>query len=276
MKKIFLLLVILFTIKGSQAQITLDYVVDSVSTGDQFYWTDIGNNDIKYVKLNFTNNSFSLYNLNMTPYMLNIPIPYTGSNTLANGFTVMYVTKSLFDCDSTNIEYAYSNPIDPTKPFFIYRTNGTLLFQEDSANGPYCYGCYGGSVTIQPISNTPIGTKLYLQKQDSHSQPELLIYSLCGQLPTDVFDFSQNNHSYVSIFPNPTSKELNFEIHPPNNQDEYQLVIYDNSLKEQTRKSCSNQVRVTLDISSLASGSYLYSFVGKNRVYQTGKFIISK
>src|SRR5207248_10993663 len=45
-------------------------------------------------------------------------------------YEVAYITKSLFDCDTTTLEYVLENGIYPAN-FYIYRTNGTLLFQRE-------------------------------------------------------------------------------------------------------------------------------------------------
>jgi Secretion system C-terminal sorting domain len=269
------LTVFLCQISATKAQITLQHTIDSAYTANWFYWTDIGNNDYKYVSLNAYANSFSVLNMDMTPYMTNIQIPPTG-DSIMKGFTVIYVTKTLFDCDSTNIEYVYENPYDGFKhPFRVYRTDGTLLLQVDSANGPYCFGCYGGAVGIRTISNTSDGTKLFIQRYPNQIG-QLLIYNLCGTLPVTVYDFSENP-SFVKIFPNPTSGELNFEINPPNNQEEFELVIMDSNAKEASRKNVALiHNKYSMDVSNMSSGTYFYSLASKNKIYQSGKLVLTK
>src|SRR5436190_11228076 len=119
MKKLFLVLLLLLATL-SKAQINLEHVY-SVAPGRMFYFTDLGNNNYKYFLIDFYNNYFSLYNLDHTPYMLNI----TPGVPLDSGvFTIAYITTTLFDCDSTNIEYAMTTA-DGTivKPFYVFRTN---------------------------------------------------------------------------------------------------------------------------------------------------------
>jgi hypothetical protein len=255
----------------SNAQITLQFTLDSIMIGDQFYCTDIGNNDFKYVLLNSNTNSFMLYNMDMTPY-LNVPIPNT-IDSIKNGFIVTYITKSLFDCDSTTIEYVYEEPYNGLHSFYIYRTDGTLLFIADSARAPYAFGPGGGSHDFRPIINTSDGAKLFLM---FNNVTNLRIYSLCGYLPTNIYDFTANKQ-FVKIYPNPATMELNFEITPPNNQDNFQIVIFDSNAKEQKLENISiKQTKFTLNVSNISSGTYFYSLVSKYKVYQTGKFIITK
>ena len=95
----------LFFVLGNiicKAQITLEQTY-SVPPGKTFYFTDLGNNNFKYFLIDYYNNYFSLYNLDHSPFMLNI-VP--GINLDSGKFTIGYITTSLFDCDSTNIEYA--------------------------------------------------------------------------------------------------------------------------------------------------------------------------
>lgn len=276
MKKILLCSALLVFFFNAKAQITLEHLLDSTGV-PYFYYTDLGSNDYKYVFLNRTLNSFSLYNLDMSPYLLNINIPFT-SDSLSQGFGVIYITKSLFDCDSTNIEYVYENPYDIKHKFRVLRTDGTLLFQIDSANGPYYLGggIYGGSNDFKPIVNTASGTKLFLQKYGSNQVPQILVYSLCGSLPANIFDFS-NNMDQVKIFPNPTNIELNFEVNLPNNVDVFQISVFDNTSKEHMKKSFELiNGRCTIDVRDFSDGVYFYSLSSKNKVYRTGKFTIIK
>ncbi len=266
--------ILLLNMTSIKSQIILEHTLDSVTTGGQFYCTDLGNNDFKYVFLDSAINGFHLYNMDMTPYMT-VHVPVAGNMVI--DYTAIYITKTLFDCDSTNIEYVYEAPYDNNKAFYVIRTDGTILLQVDSANGPYCFGCYGGAIDIKPIIKSSDGTKLFVQKRNTQYGTGLLIYALCGTPPEGIYDFSEHNKSFVKIFPNPTNNELNFEIIPPNNQEEFQLVIYDVDAREQKRQSLAlSQNKYSLDVSNLSSGTYFYSLVSKRKNYQSGKFIIAK
>src|ERR1017187_4905280 len=116
MKKIIFVALIAFAI-NTKAQITLQFTLDSVAINNQFYCTDLGNNDFKYVLVDTFINGFHLYNMNMTPYLtVNIPTTY---GKIASGYLPIYITKTLFDCDSTNIEYVYEDQLNALKtPFY--------------------------------------------------------------------------------------------------------------------------------------------------------------
>ena len=275
MNKIFLISLLCFSLilQGARvsAQIILEHTIDSTGF-PYFYVTDIGTNEDKYVFLNKQSNSFSLYNLDMSPYLIDINIPSTDS--ISQGFGVIYITKTLFDCDTNNIEYVYENPYDVYHKFRIFRTDGTLLLEVDSANGPWGIGgLLGGSIFTKPIINTSQGTKLFLQKFDINSIPQILIYNLCGTLSATIFEFREN-HSYVRLFPNPSSTSLNIEISPPNNLEEFQFIIIDTNSIE--RHSGLAKRNFSIDINSFESGTYYYSYFTKDHIYQTGKFVILK
>lgn len=277
-KLIFIASALMFNTTIMKAQITLDYSNDSVTFAGDFYCTDIGNNDFKYVLIDYKANSFSLYNMDMTPFMTDIFIPPI-ADSIAQGYTVIYVTKTLFDCDSTNIEYVYERPYGGGNkdPFRVFRTDGTLLFQVDSAVAPFADGFYGGSLVIRPVINTSAGAKLFLSKYNAQWGSGIQIYSLCGELPLGMYDFSDNNKMFVKIFPNPADNELNFEIMPPNNLDEFEILIYDGNATERKKINASRmQNRFSLDLSDFSSGAYFFSLISNNKVYQTGKFILTK
>ena len=275
MKKILLSSILFLFFFKSNSQITLEHNLDSVTFGGQFYCTDIGNNEFKYVFLDTNINGFHLYNMDMSPFMTNIIIPSTDS-VIKDGFTVIYVTRTLFDCDSSNIEYVFERPFGSnTVPFSVFRTDGTLLLQVDSARGPYCFGCYGGSTDIRPIQNTSDGAKLYLDKKNIQFGSGVLIYSVCGVLSVDIYDFSDNK-SFVKIFPNPISGILNFQIVPPNNVEEFQLIVFDSNSNKIKSEKITIDTNYSLDLSHFNNGTYFYSLASKQRAYQTGKFILIK
>lgn len=274
MKNIWKYLFLLFS-ASSSAQITLDNTVTSITAiGQDFYTVQISSTETKYLFEDSVTNTFSLYNMDFTPFVINIAVPEPFANWT---FQVLYVTRSLFDCDTTNIEYVYESSSDHSKTFYIMRTDGTELFHLDSANGPFCAGgCLSFSDVIRPIRNTSAGTKLFLQKFNA-GQVTVFIYSLCGSLPEDVFDMMLQNKSYVTVFPNPSSATLTFNINPPDNLNEYELVIIDNNSKEVKREKVNSSNNIySINMRNYSSGTYYYSLCSKNKSYQSGKFILTK
>lgn len=259
----------------TKAQITLDYVNDTIAFGE-FYCINISESESKYFLANWNANTFSIYNMDMTPFIADVALP--SGDSLKDGFRVMYVTKTLFDCDSTNIEYVYSRPFGNLASFRIFRTDGTLIFHEDSARGPYSFGGgTGGSIDIRPIRNTSDGTKLFLDILKP-SGKGIKIYALCGNLPLKYNDQYHINVNYegrdFQLFPNPTSHLLTFEWTPLSNIVDLELLIYNVEGREVLRKAIKNSNKFILDLGHLAPGTYLYKLVPNTQANYSGRFVI--
>ncbi len=258
-------------------QITLDTTLMPLNGwGFDMYPVQISATESKYLFSDSVNNTFSLYNMDFTPFLLNIAVPEPFATWT---FQVLYVTRTLFDCDSTNIEFVYEATLGGTgnNPFYIMRTDGTQLFKRDSAYGAYCLGgCLGLTDILRPIRNTSSGAKLFLHIPGGNGQLTS-IYSLCGTLHVDGFDFSEVNQSVVKLFPNPTTGSLTFQISAPDNVNEYELVIVDNNAKELRREKINlRNDKYVIDVSNFSSGIYYYSLCTKNKAYQSGKFVLNK
>ena len=179
------------------AQITFEhsYAISVTGQGEEFFLTNLGNNNYKYVIYDYTNSRFSLYNLNHTPYLINIQIPFSVVDTITNSYYRLgYISSTLFDCDSTNIEYAImlNTPRPTMHPnFAVYRVDGTLLFSKDTVGTVFCIGCGSGSYEMHPIMSTPTGSKLFLFNQNVSGVLQTLIYSLCGSLPENITELNQ-------------------------------------------------------------------------------------
>jgi hypothetical protein len=268
MKKIILLFSILILASTVKSQITLEYTFYRHNT--EFYITDLGNNELKYIFLDTT--GFRIYNLDYslfqyvnTPFHLEVA-PYS--------YVIAYVTRSLFDCDSSNIEYVITSPFNGGN-FYIYRTDGTMLFEKDSVTGPFQLNAADGSVWQKPIFDTPTGTKLWLF--NPFYQDSIWAYSLCGSLPLNVLDFTGHNSSSIELYPNPTTGRIIFKVNLPDNLNEYELKINDINGNEIYReKIISQKEEYIFDAKELSGGTYFYCLSTKNRPFKAGKFIIAK
>ncbi len=264
-----------------RAQVVLDHVIDASTFGGEpyigqtFYTAQLSQNETKYVFCDENTNTFSLYNMDLTPFMMNIALPAPLENGIRQP---IYITRSLFDCDSATIEFIYESPIQMDE-FWVIRTDGTELLYMDSVNAPFCIGgCLGMSDAIVPIRNTSDGTKLFLQKQSPNgTSTQFYIYSLCGTLETEgLFEFTQQASYITGVFPNPSQQEVNFRINLPDNLNNYQLVITSGSATEVKRQSITTSTDLqTLNVSGLSSGTYFYSLCTASKVYQTGKFVVT-
>lgn len=272
-RKIIPLIIFTLSFVLGRAQITLEYSNDTLAFGD-FFCTDIGGGDFKYVSINQKANGFSLYNMDMSPYLTNVIVPTT-TDSIKNGFIVTYITKTMFDCDSTNIEYVYESPVAGRKPFKILRTDGTALLNIDSARGPYCFGCFGGAYDLRPVINTPQGTKLFIDILNP-SGLGIKIFSLCDELPSSYLALP-NLSSHIRVSPNPTSGELLFEINYPNNLEDFELIVVNTNGEVIKKENIPRgQTKYAFDAAELSSGTYFYTFASKKKAYQTGKFVLTR
>ena len=261
-------IILLIGFKGN-AQINYEGTYSLPYQQYQFRITNLGNNNFKYALIDYHYSRFSLYNLNNTPFLLNVSVPLL--DTLG-GYDIGYITSTLFDCDSTNIEYVLATTTpNPLRKFYVFRTDGTMIFSRDSVTLPYCTECVAGGGDIEGITNTSDGAKMMLMRSDY----KFFVYGLCDDLPVNIIEINQST-SYVIVFPNPSSNQVNFNINPPGNIDNYVLTIFDAAFQTIKNIKLNGETKVSLDCMPLSSGTYFYSLQSKNKVYQTGKFIITK
>jgi hypothetical protein len=278
MKKIWVLIQFLFgnlMINSlSMGQITFEHTYPMVNDTSiaRPILINLGDNEFKYIYVDYATNQLKLFNLNHSSF-LNVNFPIQLINW--GEYTVGYVTRTLFDCDTNMLEYAIF-PTNWKNSFYIYRQDGTLLFQRDSAIGPYCFGCYSGAYNIRPIVNSPAGAKLFLAKAtNTGSFPSVDIYSLCGTLPINTDDeVKVPSTQFVKTYPNPSSGSINFDFQLPSNFENFELIIY-NSIGEAINRIKINNSTTKYKFSNLNSGSYFYMLNTEFKLLETGKFIIS-
>lgn len=265
MKTLLTLFLSLIVYLSANGQITLEQTY-TPSIGQYFYMTNIGYDNYKYVIEDYNNSEINLYNLDHSPYLLNIPTPVP-----LGIYEVMYITMDLFDCDSSNIEYVLSAPTTGNETFYVYRMDGTLLWSKDSVQGPYCYGCHGGSLVDKPIVNTPDGAKMTLFDPFGN----YYVYSLCGELPAAI-DEIEHNKSTVNVYPNPSSGLVTFDVTELTNSNDCEILIFNSAMQSITTKKIESGTDKIKFNDDLANGTYFYCIKERSKVIKTGKFIISK
>lgn len=281
MKKFLFIIAVLLSTVCSKAQVTLEhtYLTSATAIGGEFFITNLGNNNYKYVVHDYDSSRFSLFNLDHTPFLLNVSTVISSNATNSIYYRLGYITSTLFDCDSTNIEFAMMlNSPNPTAHpnFAIYRTDGSTIFSKDTVGTAFCVGCGSGSWEMHPVMNTPAGAKLYLFNYNIQDVQQNFVYSLCGEMPVNITEIHQFN-SFVKVFPNPTSHVINFEINAPSNFEEYELSIFNSAFQSiKTNSFRGANSKISLDDQSLSSGTYFYSLQNKSKVVQTGKFVFVK
>lgn len=249
---------------NTKAQISLEHTFAGNSSGfyNRFLYLDIGGNDYKYVIINYSTSKVDIYNLDYTPFQINI----TTALSLEQ-YDIAYISKNLFDCDDSTIEYGLMNDSSVN----VYRLDGTLLFSRSDVVAPYCFGCNNGSTSVKPIINTPNGTKLILQDNNTHAT---FVYSLCGELPLSL-DAWENGDS-VTIFPVPTGEDgtLNFKINLPNYMTNNRIDVYNLNMQKLDTIEIIESNSTFSKKYNFAPGVYLYTLKSSGQIIKTGKFII--
>lgn len=227
----------------------------------------------KYIYFDKINSHFTLYNLNHSVFM-NVTIPIT-FNSNSSAYQIAYVSKSLFDCDTSNIEYALSflgdgNPTSYPKRFYVYRTNGTQLVNIDSCCFlNYSNGWQYGPLYNEPVVNTPIGSKLILRHLDGSTR----IYSICGLNLTGIKKYDVNNE-LGNPFPNPTEKTVTISYSLPEGEKNGTIKIYDSNGKEIRSYAVDNNfLNISLTIADLENGIYYYQLITSKGQTGTKKLI---
>lgn len=274
MKNIILLLIFWFFTTTLFSQITLEKSYASTYDGNiskQFGLVNLGNSNYKYYFINLTSYQITLYNLNHSVYK-NITIPISGN------IVVSYISSSLFDCDTSDIEYlvtpAYSSTAKYTR---VYDENGTLLFNEFGTLSNACQPVCNTTVPMvsypkELIFNTPNGTKMIL----SYNNDSTKVFSLCGTLtPVSVKEINNlNEHRILDAFPNPSSSSTTIQYELPNGVYKGEIDIL-NSLGQvlKTYQVDNQFTYITVPISSFATGTYFYRLKTSLGASETKKLI---
>ncbi|MCZ4408455.1 T9SS type A sorting domain-containing protein [Cryomorphaceae bacterium 1068] len=267
--KIFIFLTGLILVKSASAQIDLigEY------QADQSQLVLVDDNLLKVFTSNYDEGSFTLYNLDNTIYR-EIDIPQVG---ISGTHFVYFISRSLFDCDTTTVEYVlYNADMSPmggvdNRWVRVYREDGTeLLYVADAtiAGTPTSYSV----VNTGWIQNSEMGAVLKIGLvSDFNPLPEThQYYQLCGSVPimnrsavmgelTGLWEAGSGSDDRFVIYPNPTESDIiQFEL------DEYSKgqdgVIRFFNMNGQLVKE--EQIYFldslqSIDVSDLSFGTYL-------------------
>lgn len=256
MKRYFLILLMAVTL-SVQGQVALEATYPNTIGSAKFLMLiQLDSGMYKYVLFDPQNSQFTIYNLNHSMYLsVSVPIIYAQG---VSQYTIAYVSRSLFDCDTSNIEYALSftgdgAPNSYPKRFYVYRTNGTQLVNIDSCCFMnYSNGWQYGPLYNEPIVNTPGGSKLFLRCLDGSTR----IYSVCGRVPNQIQEV-ENEFILGNPFPNPTNDQITIPYSLPEGEKNGTLIIYDLEGTVVRSYNVDNSFNsITLSTSEFASGTY--------------------
>jgi hypothetical protein len=200
MKKFIPFLMLLVSLEG-QSQITLDFQ----SPNFNLVHIALNGSETKYLDASpiYYQNQFSLYNPDGSLYKT-IQLP-SKPDPSASVVEIDYVTTSLFDRDSTTIEYMVSYNWDSAgigtyHQVKVVREDGTILLTEMNAE-PYYAIPY-------PVYNTETGTKLmlyYLYANSAYDFYQTKVFNLPGKLPNAAVEEIPGANNSFLLYPNPNS-----------------------------------------------------------------------
>jgi len=225
------------------------------------------------VYASWTHQNIFLYDLDYN-LMQTIPV----ATSTVNG--IMYITRSLFDCDPDNIEYMVVSGNLGNSLIEIYREDGTLL--ESIPYGAIgLYMSYPG-VSRLPIQPTPNGTKMFIPIVEGNVN-STRVYGLCGEYPvpccTSGSSSGISGHPgestvlYSSAFPNPTFGSTIIQLTLPLSESGVLKLFNSNGQEVKSINVTSGQNLIELNLSDQSAGTYLYRIETPGGVKPTGKVV---
>lgn len=258
------------------AQAQLEFVHD-FSVPPEYYtsWALIDNDMPKMIAR--ANGDIQVYNLDFSLYaQITVPDEY------ADTPNYLYITRSLFDCDTTQLEYmvAYSH-INPAESYIrVLREDGTELFALDgySLNSSYI----DSDLTTVDMVSDSAGT--YFGFITEALSNDIKVYRACGQLPQ--MSPRNSDGSIVSglqagdapagrmrMFPNPGTDHIKVE-YDLRGQPRGVLTVFDLSGRQVLEKKLGPVFNhLVIDVSNFKAGTYVARISGENGSILTEKFI---
>lgn len=265
-------------------QIEPDELLDNLN----FYRILLDDNESGYVSISDvdSNTAIRLFDNDFNLVQdISIPPQY-----FSGGSYVQYITRTLFDCDPSNIEFLLMTPFNPqsgaSAKVAVVREDGTILFEHDNAvalainNAPY-----EDIRWKAPIISTEDGTKLFIHITDNYiGDGGIKVYDLCGNLPnpccnSSSSEISTGSHAMNPVhrsvaFPNPTNDLLTIELAEPIQRVNVQLKVYNinGELVNEKIVQTGQQV-IRIDLQSRSAGTYFYQLLSDEELIDSGKVV---
>lgn len=254
---------------GLVAQITFEQEYFQVVPGghSQPYVYEIAENEHKYLVADHAAGTFDLYNLDHTLFMSGIegPVPLFQEPDF---YQAILITRELFDCDPSNIEFAVARTSAVESQFWIVRTDGTILFNEPGTL-PFCYGgdCGVGTRLNKGVYNTEDGAKLMLMVFDgTPGEMRFRVFDLCGSIPDGIGVFPESTEA--ALYPNPSDGMMTLVLPGEATNDLFVAQLFD-PLGQLVSNFTFHGQTATLDpvALGLTSGTYTCVASSKGRVF---------
>jgi hypothetical protein len=254
MKKLLFTLIVSALSFNTQSQITLEHTYSGVGNygPNSFEILKLDSNEYRYLNVDYNNQLITLYNMNHTvDQTVNIPYFYDYN------YSITYVSRSLIDCDTNNIEFLINYDCSPypcVGGFVEVRQDkGNILFHSDSA---VLYASIGIN-NRYPIVNTPFGTKMLLNYYGG-SIDEVRVFSLCGTNYSNEIK-PENDQELIFAYPNPTSELVHLPYILPQGIKTGKIELIDfNGIKIQEYKVDNNFKDIIVNMSEYEAGTYFY------------------
>ena len=284
MKKLLLIFILFASCFNMNGQIQLAYTspVGKIGHVGILHLYFAGN---KFVERNDSLNTITLYNSDLSVYKtINFPaLPFNSPNSR----WVHYLTESLFDTDSTDLEYLLY--YDDTAGVFnvgVYDESGSLLFQRDSATSYPHFGNMSNGIHPYSSEIDYIDSIFYLRV---HTRGVTEFYQLPGVIP--CFDPCSNadiglstglNHGVnIPLFylsdpvPNPATNETEISYNLPPKVQSGSIVIYDQQgrrFKEIPVYPSVNKIIISMD--GFKTGVYYYNLIWEGNAPASNRKLI--
>ncbi|HKK39167.1 MAG TPA: T9SS type A sorting domain-containing protein [Cryomorphaceae bacterium] len=213
-----------------------------------------------------------IYNLDLTLYT-SFSLPDIDVNTGA-----LFITTSLFDCDSTQLEYMVSGGTSDSTFTRIYREDGNLFLDIPG------YGYFSSTnLTGLEVTIASDDDGSYAMFNSGFGTNEVVLYRFCGQVPQPLARESdgtilsgimeQQNNNGFDAYPNPARETIKFEYDLQGHK-KANLQLFNTSgqlMKELMLGQAFDFIR--LNISDLEQGTYIARITTDDGFELSEKFV---
>lgn len=260
----------------ANAQITLENIYPSGNITDDFLRiVKLSSSGYKYFINDKT--TITLYNLNHTVYKTIIFPTLPGGVSSSSKVEVFYLSESLFDTDTSDIEYfVYYRDPSSICHSAVLDEYGNLLLSKDST-----YLTVNSYFDVNFISNTNKGVKMIIYQLSGKAN----VYSLPGNLTCEECNsgfiaIPDNNFESGSIsnpFPNPSSNQTIIEYVLPQGINKADIVFYNMTGQEIKRYKVTSAFKnINISTQEFSSGTYFYQIQASNGFIAGKKMVVIK